>query len=414
MEKITEIQDIVELANRPPNIIDPILLELEEEIPIKENEYISLLYRMKPEILPEILDLQRNSTKLKEVRDVLLPENLKYAVKRVPAYRKLYEGINIDSIDSVDGLEELKTLTNELLRGGDKYPYTFAVEEKAVYDFQSMATTGPRKHTVYSGIDWAVRQLISASAFEEIGIKKGEKMLIFAPSYPHIFGPGFSAGAAIAGIHSVWKPVGRKTAQELLEEIKYVRPDVLLTVPHGPKGATGAMDVLVKEDKENVLEQYLYNKTVILGGIPLINDPETINLRDILVDDIGVKNLKNAYGTGEIVGWIDCDRSSYAKKAEGRLKYRSEVHEAPNWIFHPLESKDAPEGFYELGITVLGREAQPIIKFAPGDYAKFEDHECGLATRRITYICRREWFRRTPSGYTVSIPTATGLCVSEV
>jgi len=128
-----------------------------------------------------------------------------------------------------------------------------------------------------------------------------------------------------------------------------------------------------------------------------------------LYDTIKVSCIINGYGNAHTTGFI---RKINREHKEGDPEFSSDM-EIPRgyWIVNSISDTEAPSPWSRFGITVLGREVMPIIKYDPGDYG-----QVNLIEGTIEKICRIEWFfKDTNTGkYCVKIPSQVGTCISGV
>ena len=419
--KITSLEEIGEKQDRPPNMLDYLLIEkCGEAIPEDKYEYRDLICSSKrTEELIDLLGIVKNQAEGKKIADLLVQDNVLYAVENSEAYQKKYGNeLNIrdrdklikwvkENIKSSEDLEHLPPLTNDDIRRQELYPYGWWIPGKIPAKvFQSGGTTGDPAYIPYSKIDYEIACLIAAKGFKEYGeIKENSRALFLVPPDPHAFGPPCSHSLEKLRAISIWKHFRNLSTEQILDQIAKVEPDILIAAPHGPKGAAGALDVLLKKDQElgtEILPTYLENKKIVSGGAPISTE-----LVEELYEDVGVERIVSGYGSANIIGYFGPIR----RKREDGIKFFSEVEiPAGYWIVTPIEDEEAPEGWSRYGITVLGREIMPIIKFDHEDYGKVD-----LKRGKIEDICRKDWFVKREDGkYEVRIPSQVYTCISEV
>jgi len=419
--KITSLEEIREKQDRPPNMLDYLLIEkCGEAIPEDKYEYRDLICSSKrTEELIDLLGIVKNQAEGKKIADLLVQDNVLYAVENSEAYQKKYGNeLNIrdrdelikwvkENIKSSEDLEYLPPLTNDDIRKPELYPYDWWIPGKIPAKvFQSGGTTGEPGYIPYSAIDYEVACLSMARDIKNsVEIKDGDKVLFLVPSNPHPYGPSCSYCLEKLRAISLWKHFRNLSTEQILDQIAKVEPDVLIAAPHGPKGAAGALDVLLKKDQElgtEILPTYLENKKIVSGGAPISTE-----LVEELYEDVGVERIVSGYGSSQVMGFF----GPATRKREDKINFFSEV-EIPTgyWIVTPIEDEEAPEGWSRYGITVLGREIMPIIKFDHEDYGKVD-----LKRGKIEDICRKDWFVKREDGkYEVRIPSQVYTCISEV
>jgi len=241
-------------------------------------------------------------------------------------------------------------------------------------------------------------------------IKDGDKILFLGPGDPHLMGPNAAYGFERMGIATIpyWKHFKNPSSQEIISFMGELKPDIVLATPHGPKGATAALDVLLATDQRDgtdILPNCLEGKTILTGGAPMAR-----RLIDELYDTINVGSIVNGYGNAQTGGALGKKISKEHK--EGDPDFCSDIEIPPGyWIVNAISDSEAPSPWSRFGLTVLGREVMPIIKYDPGDYG-----QVNLTERIIDKICRIEWFYKdTNTGkYNVRIPSQVGTCISGV
>ncbi|MCD6274865.1 MAG: hypothetical protein J7J15_02460 [Candidatus Aenigmarchaeota archaeon] len=419
-DKIDSLADIREKANRPPNVFDYILIEIcGETIPEDERAYTDLI--ISSERTEEYITLISSiKEEYKKIEDLLIQDNVLYAIEKSKPYQKKYgDTLSIKDPDNLirwvkknikesEDLEHLPPLTNDDIRKPELYPYGWWIPSKIpAKTFQSGASTGKPAYIPYSIADYEIACMYAAEGLKKYAnVQEGDKVLLLVPPDPHPYGPACSCALEKIGCVPIWKHFKNFSTEQILSQIEEVKPDVLITAPHGPKGAAGALDVLLKTDQEmgtNILPIYLKNKKIVSGGAPINKE-----LVDELYGEVYVKRIVNGYGSAQVMGAYS---TLTKRKRNDNVRFFSEV-EIPSgyWVVTPINDEEAPEGWSRYGITVLGREIMPIIKFDHGDYGMVD-----LENRKIEDICRVEWFFKNPDGtITVKIPPKVNTCISEV
>jgi phenylacetate-CoA ligase len=420
MERIREIAEVREKLDRPPNVIDYVFVKRYGEIPPYVSGKTGVLDDSRDEILDGLYALGMNEKSIEEAEELLLPENISYAVENSPFYAEKFKGIDVRKIKNSEDLKRLPPLTNHDLRDSDTYPYGLWIKGKPVYKtFQSGATTGDPCITAYSEVDIKIGVLVFAYGFRDLmGIKKSDRVLIFGPGESHLYGSQAELSCGVIGATPIWrhfKKVG--STEALLKQIEAIKPDVLVAAPHGPKGAAGALDVLLLEDLEKgmgIFGEILKGKKIMIGGIPISKELAA------RLYEVGIADIINAYGSGQACGFYDSPESKLRKgkgKREDNVNFFSEIQIPPAyWVINPLEGGRVPESWKEVTITALGRETQPMIRYVPGDYAKIVEPSTGdrYKSKRLEDICRKEFFAEKEGKIQVVIPLGVKTCVSDV
>jgi phenylacetate-coenzyme A ligase PaaK-like adenylate-forming protein len=421
MKKIREIAEVREKLDRPPNVVDYLFLKKYGEIPAYVSGKTGVLDDSRSEILDGLYRLGMDEKSIGEVEELLLPENLLYAVEKSDFFGEKFKGIEVGKMKNSEDLKKLPPLTNHDFRNPDLYPYGLWIKGKAVYKtFQSGATTGDPCITAYSEVDTKVGALVFAHGYRDLmGIKKGDIVLIYGPGESHLYGSQAELCCGLIGATPIWrhfKKVG--STEALLKQIESIKPHVLVVAPHGPKGAAGALDVLLQEDLEKgmgIFNETLKGRKIMIGGTPISKE-----LAAGLYQS-GIGDIINAYGGGQAGGFYDSPESKLRKgkgKRDDNVNFFSDVQIPQGyWIISPLEDKGgAPKNWNEIAITTLGREIQPIIKYAPGDYAKIVEPSTRdrYKSKRLEDICRKEFFAQKEGKIQVVIPLGVKTCVSDV
>jgi phenylacetate-coenzyme A ligase PaaK-like adenylate-forming protein len=422
-EWITDIKEIASSQNRPPNLVDYLLLETdiyENRIPKGLNDYISLICHrdLTKAIAPIIGGITNRYAR--KIEDDLVGETVLFAVRNSPAYRKKYKahlGINDSErlanwvkkeITSSEDLTKLPTITNTDLKypkEGAAYWYIPGKAFKRRYQTGGTTTGKSPSKIPYSHVDDEVATLIScAGLIKYAEVKEGQKALSLAPGYPHAFGPKLQDSLERLGVCCDSRHFAPQTPEDLLALIDRERPsyDILIGAPHGPKGATGSLDVLKATDDTkgtDIFQNNLRDSTIIVGGAPITRD-----LLNELYKEVGAGLVVNGYGSAQMMGYfdrldLDGDSGGYRSSIDIPLGY---------WIVHPTEDESVPARFSKGLFTVLGREIMPIINYDPNDILKINNS-------KITDLCRAEWFKQEEDGsWKVVIPVNAGTCASAV
>ncbi len=421
-DKIDNLKEIREEANRPPNILDYIFIEIYgESIPTDERTYRDLISSSKrTEEYMNLIRSIKEKDEDKKIENLLIQDYVLYAVENSKPYQKKYgDELGIKDLDNLirwvkenikesEDLEHLPPLTNDDIRKHDLYPYGWWIPSKIpAKTFQSGASTGKPAYIPYSIADYEIACMYAAEGLKKnVNIKEGDKVLLLVPPDPHPYGPACSRSLEKIGGVPIWKHFRNFSTKQILTQIEAVTPDILIVAPQGPKGAAGALDVLLKTDQErgtDILPTHLQNKKIVSGGAPINKD-----LVDELYEDVNVERIVNGYGSAQVMGAYG---TPIKRKRNDDVRFFSEV-EIPSgyWVVTPIKDEEAPEGWSRYGITVLGREIMPIIKFDHNDYGRVD-----LENRKIEDICRVEWFFENPDGtITVKIPPNVHTCISKV
>ncbi|MBD3203875.1 AMP-binding protein [Candidatus Woesearchaeota archaeon] len=414
METMNSIDDVLQKGNRPPNVVDYILLEKIglDSLPVDTKDYIALLTQRREDILNALDDLSEDPQKILEVENTLIPGNLKYAVQTSPFFEELYREVDLDLITTREDLQKLPVMTNDHLRDPNNFPegaLGIWTDNNPWMVKMSGGSTGDPAYIGFSEIDSEVTHLVFGHALRKAtGAKPGDKMLLFVPGESHPFGTACEEAARRIGVVPIYRHfVKGRSTDGLLGQIKEVKPDIIAAAPIGPKGAAGTLTKLYENDLingTNIFRDYLNEKTIITGGAPI---PK--NLVNQLYDK-GVGQIINAYGSVQTWGGFGAEPLPKEPR-EDNVEFYSDVSMPPGyWIVNSIEPSDAPSDWEDITFTVLGRSCQPIIRYAPGDYAKVTKNG-GI----IFDICRSEFFKpQTDGTYEVKISDDCNTCISDV
>jgi phenylacetate-coenzyme A ligase PaaK-like adenylate-forming protein len=419
----TDFDDIRKFQDRPLNILDPYLIEKCDGIPPRVEDYLGIICH--PDFAEGFYDYMMGISKNKaqKIEDLLIRDNICYAIDKSKLYRKKYmKHLNINdsnrlkswaknNIKTGEDLELLPSLTNDDVRSpGLEHNAWWVPGKRIAKTFQTGGSTGKPSIIPYSPIDKEVAGLlIGLQLRKNINIKEGDRVLFLAPSEPHPMGPVSALGFERIGISTIpyWKHFKNTSSQEIISFIGELKPDIVLAAPHGPKGATAALDILLDTDQQNgtdILPKCLEGKIILTGGAPISR-----RLIDELYGTINVSCIINGYGNAHTTGFI---KKISREHKEGDPEFSSDM-EIPQgyWTVNEILDPAAPNPWTRFGLTVLGREAMPIIKYDPGDYG-----QVNLTEKTINKICRIEWFYRdvNTGKYSVKIPSQVGTCISGV
>lgn len=423
VDHCSSLDEVRVFQDRPLNIVDVFLFTRCDGIPKDPELYLSTIRNQK---IVEDFIKYIDGISLMEVRkieDLLIEDNILYAIEKSKMYRKKYmSDLNINdyerlrawiknNIKTSEDLDLLPPLTNEdMRRPGLDYNAWWIPGRRIASTYQSGGSTGKPSIIPYSPIDKTVACLAnSAMVRKYISIKEWSNILMLGPGDPHPLGPLFAYCFELMGIATTmfWKHFKNTSSEAILSMISELHPDILISAPHGPKGATAALDVLLATDQQNgteILPTCLKGKTIISGGAPMAR-----SLCEELYNNISVSSMLNGYGSAQ-TGGTCADISGEFK--EGDPDFSSKI-EIPSgyWSVNPISDEEAPESWSRFGISVLGREIMPIINYEPGDYGQVD-----VKKGRIDHICRIEWFYKDikTGRCGVKIPSQVTTCISGV
>ena len=419
----SDLESMRQLQDRPLNVLDLFLLEKYDGIPKSVEDYVGAIRHptIAEEFIKYLMGLSGNDAQ--RIGDLLIQDSVLYAIDKSKLYQNKYMNhLKITDLDRLrdwitnniktsEDMDLLPSFKNEDIRRPELDHNAWWIAGKRIAGtYQTGGSTGKPSIIPFSPIDKILGSLVNAALVRKyLNINDGDKLLILAPAEPHPLGPLLAYSFEIMGIPTIpyWKHFKNPSPEEILSMISEIKPDIIVSAPHGPKGANAAFDVLLATDQRNgtdILPNCLEGKAIFSGGAPMAR-----NLVEEFYDMVGVKSIICGYGSAQFCGSVGkIDRNH----DENDPDFSSNV-EIPEyfWSVSPIPDPESPDSWSRFGITVLGREAMPIIKFDPGDYG-----QVNLSEKQLNNICRVEWFYKDAATgrYCVKIPSQVYTCISGV
>ncbi len=309
--------------------------------------------------------------KMKEEQFRLIQAQLKKLMSQDGFYRKKFEGINPDSIQSQEDFEQLPFTWKGDLR--DAYPLGLQAvpNEQIVRIHSSSGTTGTPVIIPYTRKDVSDWALMFKRCYEMAGVTAADRIQI-TPGYGlWTAGIGFQAGAELLGAMAI--PMGPGNTDKQLRMMMDLKTTVLT--------ATSSYALLLAEEiaRRGIIDQIHLTKGII--GSERWGE----KMRRRIAAELGVQ-LYDIYGLTEVYGpgiGMSCE-------------YECGMHYWDDYIYceiiDPKTGKLVPDGqIGELVITTLRKEGAPLIRYRTHDLTRFlpGDCKCGSPYPRIDTLIGR-------------------------
>ncbi|WFN34568.1 phenylacetate--CoA ligase [Methanogenium sp. S4BF] len=318
------------------------------------------------ELMPEA-ELKRMQFKL-----------LKTLVYRLYSFSNFYHermvahGVHPDDITRLEDVVKLPFMVKSDLR--DNYPdkiFTAEPEELVRYHVSS-GTTGKPTVVGYTKHDLDTWTESLARALTSCGVGRGDVVQVAYGYGLFTGGLGLHYGAERIGASVVPASVGNTERQlELMQDLRVTAicctPSYLAHIGETAK----KLGISIKDDTRL--------KRAILGA-----EPWSDQMRERIEEEMGIKAY-NIYGTSELSGpmFTDCAEQS-------GIHMWSDI--ALVEIIDPETGRPVPDGEQgEMVVTILQKEALPIIRYRTGDITSI-DHapcRCGRTHPRISRLSGR-------------------------
>ncbi len=309
--------------------------------------------------------------KMKEEQFRLIQAQLKKLMSQDGFYRKKFEGINPDSIQSQEDFEQLPFTWKGDLR--DAYPLGLQAvpNEQIVRIHSSSGTTGTPVIIPYTRKDVSDWALMFKRCYEMAGVTAADRIQI-TPGYGlWTAGIGFQAGAELLGAMAI--PMGPGNTDKQLRMMMDLKTTVLT--------ATSSYALLLAEEiaRRGIIDQIHLTKGII--GSERWGE----KMRRRIAAELGVQ-LYDIYGLTEVYGpgiGMSCE-------------YECGMHYWDDYIYceiiDPKTGKLVPDGqIGELVITTLRKEGAPLIRYRTHDLTRFLPGgcKCGSPYPRIDTLIGR-------------------------
>ncbi|WAI00570.1 phenylacetate--CoA ligase family protein [Methanogenium organophilum] len=303
---------------------------------------------------------------------------LKTLVYRLYSFSNFYHermvahGVHPDDITRLEDVAKLPYMVKSDLR--DNYPdkiFTADPEELVRYHVSS-GTTGKPTVVGYTKNDLENWTESLARALTSCGVGRGDVVQVAYGYGLFTGGLGLHYGAERIGASVVPASVGNTERQlELMQDLRVTAicctPSYLVHIGETAK----KMGISIKDDTRL--------KRAILGA-----EPWSDQMRERIEEEMGIKAY-NIYGTSELSGpmFTDCAE-------QNGIHMWSDI--ALVEIIDPETGRPVPDGEQgEMVVTILQKEALPIIRYRTGDITSI-DHtpcQCGRTHPRIARLSGR-------------------------
>lgn len=315
---------------------------------------------------------------IKKFQDQKLQELVQYLAAHSPYYQRIFkaQAININSIQSLEDLEQLPFTTKEDLQ---LYNNDFiCVDRRKIIDY--VTTSGTMgKPVTFALTDQDLERLAynEATSFASAGIDEDDILLLTTTiDRRFMAGLAYFLGARKLGAGIVRVGSGLPALQ--WDTIKRVSPTALIAVP-------SFIFKLIEYAKKNGIDyQNSSIKKAICIGESLRNPDFSLNTLGQKITDLWDIELYSTYASTEMsTAFTECE-------------YSRGGHHHPELILVEVldeEGKAVPQGVPgEVVISTLGVEAMPLLRFKTGDICQWhqDDCPCGRTTLRLGPVIGRK------------------------
>ncbi len=300
-----------------------------------------------------------SKSELKELQERKLRQTVEFAYRYSEFYRKLYDqaGVKPDDIKSLEDLEKLPFVKKQDLR--DNYPYgMFAVPLKDVVRIHaSSGTTGKPTVTGYTYSDLELWTESLARGLYAAGVRK-EDIVQNAYGYG-LFTGGLGFHYAAEKIGATVIPASSGNTQRQIELMRDLGTTVICCTP--------SYMIYLAEYAEK-MGVSLQNDTKLRMGF-FGAEPWSEETRKRIEEKTGIDAI-NVYGTSEISGPVVTECHEKAG-----IHFWSDIFIIE--VIDPETGERLGEGEKgELVVTVLGKEALPMIRWRTGDITAIIEEKC--------------------------------------
>ena len=303
---------------------------------------------------------------------------LKTLVYRLYSFSNFYHdrmvehGVHPDDINSLDDIKKLPFMYKTDLR--DSYPdKIFMAEQDEIVRYHvSSGTTGKPTVVGYTRHDLDIWTESLARALTSCGLGRGDVIQVSYGYGLFTGGLGLHYGAERIGASVVPTSVGNTERQvELMQDLRVTAicctPSYLMHIGEAAK----KMGVSIRDDTQL--------KTAILGA-----EPWSDQMKERIEEEMGIK-AHNIYGTSELSGPMFCDCTE-----QNGIHMWSDICLVE--ILDPDTGETMPDGKPgEMVVTILQKEALPIIRYRTGDVTSLDTTPCpcGRTHPRIARLSGR-------------------------
>ena len=312
---------------------------------------------------------------IKALQNKRIVKMVRYAHDNVPFYKKKFKeaGISPDDIRSSADLHKIPFTVKDDLR--DHYPYgILAVSREDVVRFHSSSgTTGIPTVVSYTQNDLDTWSKLMARAISRPGVQKGDIMQNIYGYGLFTGGLGFHYGAELLGVSVI--PTSTGNTKRQLKIAKDMRSTVLACTPSYALYLAEA----AAEEGYNPLEDFKL-KFGLFGA-----EAWSEEARRKIQDSLGI-GAYDCYGLSELYGpgvAMECQHQNGLHISSDEFLVET-IDPKSGEILEPGEQG-------ELVITMLTREAMPLLRYRTKDLAVIseEECECGRYHARIMRVSGR-------------------------
>ncbi len=290
----------------------------------------------------------------------LLRENIEYAYKNVPLYKKKFDeyGIDKNSIKTIEDIQKLPFTTKDDFR--DNYPFgLFATDMKKIVRIHSSSgTTGKPTVVGYTSKDLDTWSNLIARIAAAAGVTD-EDIVHIAFGYG-LFTGGFGLHYGLERIGAAIVPASSGNTKRQIMLIKDYGATVLVCTP------SYALHIAEVARESGIdIKNDLKLRIGMFGAEPWSNQ-----MRKKIEEELNIKAYDN-YGLSEIMG----------PGFSGECKQQDGMHIAEDnfiaEIINPETGKTAKKDEYgELVITTLTKEALPVFRYRTRDITRIIKEKC--------------------------------------
>ncbi|HDQ08711.1 MAG TPA: phenylacetate--CoA ligase family protein [Methanoculleus sp.] len=286
--------------------------------------------------------------------------------------RMVQHGVHPDDITSLDDLRRLPFMYKTDLRDGYPDKIFTAEQDELVRYHVSSGTTGKPTVVGYTKHDLDTWTESLARALTSCGLGRGDVVQVSYGYGLFTGGLGLHYGAERIGASVVPTSVGNTERQiELMQDLLVTAicctPSYLMHIGDAAK----KMGVSIRDDT--------HLRAAILGA-----EPWSEQMRTRIEDEMGIRAY-NIYGTSELSGPMFCECTE-----QNGIHMWSDICLVE--ILDPETDEPVPEGEKgEMVVTILQKEALPIIRYRTGDITSLDTSPCpcGRTHPRIARLAGR-------------------------
>ena len=325
-----------------------------------------MIYNMEYESMPR--------GEMEQLQIERLQATLHRVYRNVSFYKSLYdkEGIDIDSVKSLEDLQKLPFTTKNDLR--QSYPYeAFAVPLRDIVRIHSTSgTTGKPIVVGYTKNDIKTWSALVARILSAAGVTGHDFVQVAFDYSLSTGGFGFHYGAEKIGASVI--PYSGEDVMKQIQVMKDYRTTTLVSTPGYALHVASLMEEMGRDTQE-------LNLSIGLFG----SEPWSENLRKEIESRLKIEAFDN-YGLTEIIGpgvAFECENHSGLHVNEDHFILE---------VIDPETLEAVPPGEQgELVFTTITKEGFPLIRYRTGDISSMIQGSCpcGRTTARIERISGR-------------------------